>query len=178
MITSAVAAAVVAVWTFDGGNEGWSANSHITNVVVRDGKFQGRTVDWDPMLVRRGLDLRATPWQVVVVRMRSSLAGPGQLYWTGETTGKHGGFDPHKATSFEIPAGGEFREIVIVPFWQGERTIRQLRLDLFAGTDFQIDSIRVVEWGGGAAPRSGRSPSPADGLAGRAYHPDVGTCLA
>lgn len=153
----AVAAAVAtngAAWTFDGGNEGWSANSHITNVVVRDGKLQGRTVDWDPMFIRRDLNLRATPWQIVILRMRSTQAGPGQLYWTGETTGKHGGFDAQKATSFEIPAGDEFRDIVLVPFWQGERTIRQLRLDLFDGTSFEIDSIRITEWGGGAAPRS------------------------
>jgi hypothetical protein len=158
MVTGVVAAAAVAAggaaWTFDTGRDGWSPNSHITNVVVRDGRMQGTTVDWDPMFIRRDLEIRATPWQIVVLRMKSNRAGSGQLYWTGETTGRYGGFDPDKATSFEVAAGEDVRDIAIVPFWQGERVIRQLRLDLFDGAVFEIDSIRVVDWGGGTPPQT------------------------
>ncbi len=157
MMTGVVAAAVaasVATWNFDGGTDGWTPNAHITNLVARDGTLRGTTIDRDPILFRRDMNLRATPWQYVVLRMRSSRDGSGELFWTGETTGKYGGFSTEKITPFRIQAGTTFQDIVLVPFWQGERTIRQLRLDLIDGTDFEIDSIRIAEWGGGATPQT------------------------
>ncbi len=153
-VAAAVVAAGAAMWSFDNGTDGWTPNAHITNLVARDGTLRGATIDRDPILVRRDVNLRATPWQYVVLRMRSTRAGEGQLFWTGVTTGKFGGFSTEKITPFRIPAGPAFQDIVLVPFWQGERTIRQLRLDLIDGTDFEIDSIRIAEWDGGATPQT------------------------
>lgn len=143
---------VVAEWTFDGGLEGWTPNAHIADVATHDGILRCRTIDSDPMFIRRGLELPAAPWQWVVIRMKSNRTGNGELFWTAQTTGRYGGFGPDKATSFMVPASESFRDIVIAPFWQGEGTIRQLRLDLFDGATFEIASIQVLDWSGGAAP--------------------------
>ncbi len=159
MITGAVAAAAMAAangaaWTFDTGLDGWAPNSHVSRVEATNGVVRCATVDWDPMFIRRGLNLNATPWQLVILRLKASRAGEGQLFWTGQTTGRHSGFEPEKSTPFTVADTGGFQEIVLAPFWQGERTIRQLRLDLFDDTAFEIDSIHVVDWSGGRPPRT------------------------
>jgi len=158
MITGVVAAVGIATnaaaWTFDGGLEGWVPNSHVSRVEVTSGVVRCETVDWDPMFIRRDLNLRATPWQFVVLRLKASRAGDGELFWTGQTTGRHGGFEPEKSTPFTVAAADGFQEILLAPFWQGERTIRQLRLDLYDDATFEIDSIRIVDWGGAAAPQT------------------------
>lgn len=147
----------VASWSFDDDTmQGWVANGHLDNVEVRGGILYANAVDWDPFLTLSGLRLETTPWQYVVIRLRANRAGRGELFWTGETSGEYGGFSAEKSTPFQANAGRRMQDIVLFPGWQAEGTIRQLRLDLFEGARFEIDSIRVVAWGEGAPPLTDR----------------------
>jgi len=153
--------ATVAEWMFDAGLEGWTPNAHVADVEVRDGVVHCRTTDSDPMFIRRDLELKATPWQMVAIRLRVDAAGPGQLFWSSPLIGPYGGFSAERSLTFDIPAGGEFCDIVVAPFWQAERTIRQLRLDLSAAP--ALRSTPFAFWTGAAGQRpfaictSGRS---------------------
>ncbi|MCX5759882.1 MAG: hypothetical protein NTU83_15540, partial [Candidatus Hydrogenedentes bacterium] len=139
-------------WTFDTDAQGWTANAHLKNVAVKDGKLCADAIDWDPFFTISGLEFEAKPWQYVIVSLTANRDGQGELFWTGETTGQNGGFSQEKSTRFNIQGNGQPQDIVITPFWQAEKTIRQLRLDVYNGAHFEIDQIRVVEWGGGTPP--------------------------
>ncbi len=143
-------------WEFDdpGVLRQWVPNSHLQNVSVADGLLHASAHDWDPFLTCRGLDFKTTPWQYVVLRIKADESGVAELYWSGETTGQYGGLDPKKTTRFQVRGGDQWQEIVLYPFWQGEGTIRQLRLDVYQGVTFAVDYIRIEEWSGkaGTAP--------------------------
>ncbi len=132
----------------------WVANSFLANVKTANGVLQADTVGWDPFFVCKGQSIPATAWQYVVLRIKASKAGTGELFWSGETTGKYDGFSQEKTTPFSVKGGGEWEDVVLFPYWQAEGTIRQFRLDLYDSTHFEIDSLRILEWG--------REESPAD----------------
>jgi hypothetical protein len=140
------AAALLPQWTFDADPQGWAPNSHLENVRIEEGCLKADAVNWDPMFILGGLEIPATPWQYVAIRIQASKPGSGELFWTGETSGDYGGFSPNKSTRFEVQAG-EFQDIAVFPFWQAEKTVRQLRLDLYDGAQFAMDSIKIVAWG-------------------------------
>lgn len=145
-----VAAAGLPQWSFQEDLQGWSANSHLAKVRIENGWLCAEAVNWDPMFVHTGLEITATPWQFVSVRLRASKAGLAELFWTGETEGRYGGFSPGKSTRVEVRRG--MQELIIYPFWQAEQTIRQLRLDLYDGAEFAIHSIKVESWGESGEP--------------------------
>ncbi len=137
------------VWEFNGQQESspeWHANDHIERVAVRDGSLQGEATGWDPMFVCDDLSFPAQPWQYVVLRIKADIAGSGELFWTGNTTGPYGGFTPQKKTPFRVRGDNAWQEVILLPFWQSEGTIHKLRLDLYQDAKFQIDSIRVESW--------------------------------
>ncbi len=140
--------------------EAWVANAHFADVEAKDGALHARAVDWDPFFTLHGLELPATPWQCVVLRIRADKSGPGELFWSGVTEGPHGGFDAKKSTPFTVPGDGAWHDIVIYPFWHTEGTIRQLRLDLYEGAQFAIERISIQPWGEAGEPAStgGRWP--------------------
>ena len=147
LVVSLGAAALLPQWTFDADLQGWTPNAHLENVRIEDGFLKADAVNWDPMLILGGLEIAATPWQYVMLRIQASKPGSGELFWTGETSGQHGGFSAQKSTRFEIQAGNKPQDVVIFPFWQAEKTIRQLRLDLYDGAQFAIQSIKIAAWG-------------------------------
>ena len=139
-------------WTFDADAEGWVPNGHLANVFVRNGKMRAEAVDWDPFLTCSGLAIEAKPWQYVLIHIRSDRTGTGELFWTGETSGEHGGFSQEKRAPFQVKGKGVSQEVVVFPFWHAEGTIRQLRLDLYSDACFEIDAIRIREWGADLPP--------------------------
>ena len=159
MTIVAVAALIVSMgatelkaWTFDQDTQGWNPNAHLANTAVHDGILSTDAVDWDPFLVCSGIEIPAKPWQYVVVTLKANAPGRGELFWTGETSGTFSGFSQEKSTAFQVDGDNVLHDVVIFPFWQTEGTIRQLRLDLYDRAHFEIDAIRVMEWGDGAAP--------------------------
>lgn len=122
----------------------WQANSHLAEVSCGEGVLKGRTVDWDPFFTCGGLEIPAKASQCVRLRLRASAGGKGQLFWSGQTTGQYGGFDPHKVTDFAVREGG-VEDIYLFPCWHKEQMVRQLRLDLYEGASFEIESIAVLD---------------------------------
>jgi hypothetical protein len=143
-------------WEFDSEQDlhCWQPNAYLSNVTVTEGVLHARAIDWDPFLLCRDVSIGATPNQYVVVRMRATQAGVGELFWSGELTGPYGGLTEAKKLRFSVTGGNQWQEIVLFPFWHTEHMIRQLRLDLYEGSDFEIDWIRVGQWGRNGPPSS------------------------
>lgn len=150
----AQAASDLPAWTFetDADVRAWVPNGHLAKVTVKDGVLSADAVDWDPFFTCKGIELPATPWQYILLRIKADKPGQGQIFWSGQTTGKHGGFSPRKTTSFQLKGTGRWEEVPVFPFWRAEGTIRQLRLDVYEGAHFDVDSICIKTWGDGKEP--------------------------
>jgi hypothetical protein len=96
---------VLAEWTFNrpGDLLGWQPNPHLTNVVVTNGVLSCRAVGGDPILeLQPRLQLPATPWQVVEIRLKADHDGLAELFWSGTDQGRYGGFAQEKTTRFPV----------------------------------------------------------------------------
>lgn len=151
---SGVPEAPVAAWEFNSPEEvqPWRPNGHMTNVTAENGILSCDTIDWDPFFTYSEAQIETSPWQFVVLRMKASRAGKGQLFWTADMEGKYGGFSEKKVTSFTIEEPDAWQEVIILPFWHTEGIIRQFRLDLFEGAHFEVDWLRVYDWAQGRSP--------------------------
>lgn len=152
--------AALPCWEFDSTAEKpvWVPNSHLENVQVHAGQLQATATGVDPFFSCHGLSVSATPWQCVMIRIKSSEAGMCELFWSGKTTGRYGGLSPQKRTAFVLHGGDQWQDVVLFPFWQSEGVIKQLRLDLFLGATVAIDSIRITSWSGSSVvPRTDTS---------------------
>ncbi len=160
-------ASALPVWEFDteADKNTWQPNSHIADVRLEGGALCGKTVDWDPMFFSPILEIPATPWQYVLLRIKADHPGTGQLFWTGQTEGKYGGITEQKVTNFTLGESADFQEIAILPGWHREGTIRKLRLDLYNGMNFAIDRIAVMDWSAGFAPEGAKTAWTADEMA-------------
>ncbi|MCB9784223.1 MAG: hypothetical protein H6751_14765 [Candidatus Omnitrophica bacterium] len=141
-------------WDFDTSEQLkiWVPNSHLGDVRVEKGVVEFDATGSDPYLHCRNLSIQASPTQFVLIRLRANRPGNGDLFWSGETEGKYGGLSEAKKTTFRVRGDGSWEEIPILPFWQTEGTIRQLRLDVYEGAHFAIDSIEIRDWGWGPSP--------------------------
>lgn len=141
-------------WTFDDPAEAkaFEANTHLTAVEAKDGVLRAEAIDWDPFFTIRGLEVPAAPWQCIRMRVKADKSGQGQIFWSGATEGQYGGFDPAKTTPFSVVGDNQWHDVVVLPFWQSEKTIRQLRLDVYEGAKFEFDSIAIEAWNGGDNP--------------------------
>ena len=142
------AAAAPVEWNFDraGDLQGWQPNGHLTGVAVSNGVLSCRAVGSDPILeLRAPLDIPATPWQQLVVRLKADRDGVAEFFWSNTTTGRFGGFDQEKTTRFAVTGDGRWHTCRPMPFWQSEGKIVRLRFDLYDGAAFEVDSIRIAE---------------------------------
>ncbi|MFO7975359.1 MAG: glycoside hydrolase family 99-like domain-containing protein [Candidatus Hydrogenedentota bacterium] len=137
----------IAAWEFNTPKEvePWRANSHITNVTAENGILSCDTVDWDPFFTYSEAQIETSAWQFAVLRIKASREGKGQLFWTGDMEGKYNGFSEKKVTNFTIDQPDTWQEVVILPFWHTEGTIRQLRLDLYEDAHFELDWLRIYD---------------------------------
>jgi len=139
---------VVAEWRFDrpGDFEGWQPNADLTNVVVTNGVLAGRAVGSDPILeLGSFLDLKASPWQVVEIRLKADRDGMAELFWSNTSTGRYGGFTQEKTTRFNVTGDNQWHTYRLLPGWHPEGRIVRLRFDVYDGAQFELDSIRVVQ---------------------------------
>lgn len=151
-----MAAAGLPAWEFDDPADGtvWAANSMLSNASVQDGMLSADATDWDPFWHARGIEIPARSNQYILMRIRSDKPGSGCVFWSGEVTGENGGLTEKKKCDFAIRREGDWETFALFPFWQGEGTIRQLRLDVYEGAHFDVDWIRILELGGGEAPKT------------------------
>ena len=143
-------------WEFESDStlHQWVPNSHLSNVVIKDGILRADATDWDPFLLCRNVTIAAKPYQYVVFKLRANRPGIGELFWSGELEGQYGGLTEKKKVRFSVKGEDLWQEIAVFPFWHTEGIIRQLRLDLYEGAQFEIDWVRIQEWGGNR-PQSG-----------------------
>ena len=146
--SAAQSAAVRSVieWTFDGdqGLAGWQPNSFLADVRVGRGIVAGRAVGRDPYLTSPRFEIPAHARQEIHIRLRSNKPGHGEVYWTNTLDTRYAGFSPGKRTGFDVAGGDEWQVCKLRPFWQAERKIILLRLDLHRDCTFEIDWVRVV----------------------------------
>ena len=138
----------LADWTFERPSDlqGWQPNGDLTDVVVTNGALSCRAVGSDPILEYRPLlDLPASPWQAVEIRLRADSDGTAELFWSNTSTGRYGGFAQEKSTRFNVRGDDRWHTYRLLPFWHREGKIVRLRFDVYDGARFNLASIRVVE---------------------------------
>lgn len=135
-------------WTFDrdGDPQGWQANGHLRDVTVANGVWSARAIGSDPILeLRPRLEFKASPWQVIEVRLRADRDGTAEFFWSGTAQGRYGGFSQDKTTRFPVRGDGTMRTYRLMPGWHPEGRIVRLRFDVYDGAQFAIDHIRIRE---------------------------------
>ena len=145
---AAPAQRAAAEWVFDqpGNLLGWQPNGHLAGVRVAAGALSCRATGADPILeFKAPLDITASPWQVIEVRMKASQDGECEFFWSRTAEGKYGGFSQDKTTRFAALGDNQWHTCRIFPFWHPEKRIVRLRFDLYGGAQFDIASIRIVE---------------------------------
>jgi hypothetical protein len=143
---------VLKEWKFDGADvEGWGSANHMKSVKAADGSMVGELTDWDPFIKSPQFEIPATPWQVVEVRLKTNCGGQAEIFWTNTTNSPYEGFSPGKETRFTVTGDNQWHDYRLYPYWQGEKKIILLRLDLPSarggGKTFAVDSIRIVDTG-------------------------------
>ncbi|MCB1128851.1 MAG: hypothetical protein KDM81_20305, partial [Verrucomicrobiae bacterium] len=139
---------VLAEWTFDqpGDLQGWQPNGHLTDVVVTNGTLNCRAVGSDPILeLRPLLEVPASPWQIVEIRLKADRDGVGELFWSNTSAGQYGGFSQAKSTRFNVTGDSRWHTYRLLPGWHPEGRIVRLRFDVYDGAGFELDRIRVLE---------------------------------
>ncbi len=140
----------LADWTFEraGDLQGWQPNGDLADMVVTNGALSCRAVGSDPILEYRPLlNLPASPWQAVEIRLRADRDGTAELFWSNTSTGRYGGFSQDKSTRFNVRGDNRWHTYRLLPFWHREGKIVRLRFDEYDGARFDLASIRVVELG-------------------------------
>jgi len=131
-------------FAFDGTTDGWAPAHHIEGMHVRGGILVGRITGPDPYLVRSLLRVPASECPAIVLRLRVSEGGGGQLFWA---TIDSPGFAEEKSVRFPVQADGRFHDVRLDlsdhPRWRG-RTITAIRIDPTGGAaagEFALDHI-------------------------------------
>lgn len=140
---------VCAEWNFDRAGDllGWQPNGHLAGVAITNGALVCRGAGADPVLTFQGaLEVAATPWQQIEIRMKADKDGTAELFWSNTTTGRFGGFAQEKTTRFEVTGDGQWHTYRVPPYWQSEGKIVRLRLDPYNGAAFAIASIRITSF--------------------------------
>jgi len=166
------------LWEWRGaeGMQDWLPNSEITEVAAAGDALSFRTVGSDPIMVyRRPLDIGASVWQAIEVRMMADRSGMLEVFWSETHEGPYGGFSQEKVTRIGVQGDGAWHTYRAFPFWQKAGKITQLRFDPYDGTRFAIAFLRIVEWAsptaGGAtlhARKLANALVPLDGVAAKA----------
>ncbi|MHB8994821.1 MAG: glycoside hydrolase family 99-like domain-containing protein [Armatimonadota bacterium] len=144
---------VLKEWNFDtaGNLEGWASHNHMKAVTATGGAMQGELTDWDPFIKSPQFEIAANPWQAVEIRLKTDCGGQGAIFWTNTTSTPYEGFSPGKETHFTVIGDNQWHDYRLYPYWQGEKKIILLRLDLPSahggGKSFAVDSLRIVDLG-------------------------------
>ena len=135
-------AADMLIWMFDSSLDGWQPGNWAT-VEARDGAIVG-TTKYDSQLLSPVLSVEAKDYAELVVRVKSSLQGRGEVFFNAP---KERMSDKKKA-SHVLPAAGEYVmhriKLAGTPGWEG--TVERLRFDPLNPGDakVRIDFIALV----------------------------------
>lgn len=145
---------VVKEWTFDRDAEGWKAANHVSDMTVTEGALQATITNWDPFVVSPQFDIPVTAWQRIELRLKSDVGGGGEIYYTNTLDTQYAGFSPGKSVPFQVIGDGQWHDYVLYPFWQAEKKLILVRLDLprppaadYGKVGFALDYLRIVDLG-------------------------------
>jgi hypothetical protein len=135
-------------WSFShpGDLQGWQPNDHLAGVATTNGALVCRAAGTDPILTYQPrLELAASARQFVEIRLKANQSGMCEWFWGNSTTGRYGGFSQEKSLRFQVQGNSQWHTYRLLPCWQNEGKIVRLRLDLFDGAHFELQSIRLGE---------------------------------
>jgi hypothetical protein len=130
---------------FSEDTEGWVAAHDLAPLRVENGALVLEATGGDPYLHRFLCRIPGDSVKAILLRMRGSGDGGGQIYWTTQASP---GWDESKTMRFVFPTDGQWHEIDVPvgdhPSWRGQ-TITALRLDpgSTGGSKIEIDWIRA-----------------------------------
>jgi hypothetical protein len=115
-------------------------------VRIEDGMLKGTMTSWDPFITSPKITVEASAGQAIEMRVRTSTAGPGNIYWVPEGAA---GAQAKWNTAVAWVGGGAWHEYRVFPYWQGEKRIARFRIDFSNPADtlgtYEVDWIRVVD---------------------------------
>ena len=137
-------------WNTDDDLEGWGREHSLTPPVVSDGLLRAQLTSTDPWIVGPAMQVDATKYQFLALRLRVTHFGGGAIYWAREDDPQ---FSQEKMVQFRLTSDTEFTEVLLDlrghPEWTG--TITQLRLDpidlyptAVEDQQVEVDSLRFV----------------------------------
>jgi len=133
-------------WNFDSPEDAaaWTVTSNIADLAVKDGCLTGRAAGSDPSFMCPLLEIPASAYQFVEIRMKCTRSGYGELFWTNTTEQPYNGFRGSMMHRIDYGAG-DFQVYRIFPFWQDLGRVIRLRIDPPEGSEFAVDYVKVVE---------------------------------
>jgi hypothetical protein len=139
---------VLVGWEFEkeADLKAWQWNEHVADVKVADGCLVARVVNWDPLFISPVFELPARHSQWIEVKIRATESGQAEFFWSNTLQGQYGGFSPGKETPFQLVGDGKWHSYVVQPYWEPEKKIVHLRLDLPGGKGrYEVDYVRIQE---------------------------------
>lgn len=131
-------------WNFDSDAQGWTGFMQLTDVCVKDGCLQARSLGGDPAFRLPPVRIDASRYRRLVVRMRVDKGGGAQLFWSTRKWPE----SEKSSVGWQLASDGEFHEYVIdlsaECCWRG--MIESLRFDPTYKADAQIaiDYLRIT----------------------------------
>ena len=134
-------------WEFNenGNSEGWLANSSLSDVVIENGLLAATVSGGQPAINGPEINLAASDYGFIYIRMKAVGAGLGKLYWQADSS-------TTKLITFNMINDSLFHEYEIPvhtnKYWTGTIVkINKLGLIAQIGTEILIDYIRIASVG-------------------------------
>jgi hypothetical protein len=139
---------ILANWDFsDEASKAWSKHANWSkDVRITEGILKGTMTGSDPFVTSPALSITASAGQVIEFRAKVSTGGKGEIFWVPANAK---GTQQKWSVAFDWIGDNEWHDYRVIPYWQGEKRIAQMRLDFAPprsgeGT-YEVDWIRIVE---------------------------------
>ncbi len=124
----------------------WTTHTcQIKSSLIENGALKVLTDGADAQLYSPAFKLPAKPTQEIVFRAKGNRSGTGEIFWMKPGKGP----TQKLSCSFNWIGDGVWHEYRVRPYWQGERTIGQVRLDFPTSAIhdgvFEIACFEIVE---------------------------------
>ncbi|MGI6400965.1 MAG: glycoside hydrolase family 99-like domain-containing protein [Thermoguttaceae bacterium] len=147
--------------------------SHLTPPTLHDGALKASATSWDPFIVSPHFMLKPRLVQYIEIRMRSTFASVGEIFFASSDEGQYNGFTQEKTARWTFSGDGQFHTYQITPSWLYEPQIIKIRVDfgspsetmVAGGAEVEVDYVRIIDIGVDDASAMERTDWNADELA-------------
>jgi len=131
-------------WDFTkaGDTLGWTSAGGKIDLDKAEGALT--LVGTECKLISPLFEIKATPWQLVEVEMKTDKTGLARLFYSNTKDEPYGGFRGDLQTQFDAVGDGQFHRYTVFPCWQSQGKIIHIRLDP-PGENSAVRSVRIVE---------------------------------